>query len=142
MFKQIIVPLDASANSERALAYAEQLAKLTDAGLGLITTVIPIGPADAPEVAKLDDLARQRARLYLEKRAAAAREAGVSDVSFEVHTGDPADAIVQFAQARSADLIVMTTHGQGGDARYAFGSVALKVLSAAPCPIFLVRIEH
>ena len=86
-------------------------------------------------------MARHRAERYLEKRVDAVRAAGVAEVDAEVCFGNPADEILRFAKEQSADLIAMTTHGQGGDRRYPFGSVAMKLLSTAPCPIFLVRIE-
>jgi nucleotide-binding universal stress UspA family protein len=53
--------------------------------------------------------------------------------------GDTAEAIVEEAARRQADLIVMATHGYGGAWRWVLGSVADKVLQAAPAPLLLVR---
>jgi nucleotide-binding universal stress UspA family protein len=53
--------------------------------------------------------------------------------------GAPAQVILEEARARNVVLIGMTTHGRGGLARLAFGSVADEVLRNAPCPVLLIR---
>ena len=57
----------------------------------------------------------------------------------EVLIGWPVAAIVQDAASRAVDLIVMGTHGRGGLAHALLGSVAERVLRAAPCPVLTVR---
>ena len=57
----------------------------------------------------------------------------------EVARGQPADAIVRFAQERDIDLIVMGTHGRSGLQHVFLGSVAEKVVRQAPCPVLTVR---
>lgn len=57
----------------------------------------------------------------------------------EVTAGHPAETIVRVAQERSADLIVMGTHGRTGLQRALLGSVAEKVVRLAPCPVLTVR---
>jgi nucleotide-binding universal stress UspA family protein len=142
MFQNIVVPLDESAYSERALAHAEELSKLTGAAISLVTVCTHVGPAEVPEVKQLDDIAMRRAQLYLDKRAAAVRGDGVADVRTEARFGEPADVIATYARDEGADLIVMSTHGLGASRRYALGSVAMKVLTTAPCPVFMVRIRE
>jgi len=53
--------------------------------------------------------------------------------------GDPATAIVQIAQERQCDLIVIGTHGRTGVRRVLMGSVAEKVLREASCPVLTVK---
>jgi nucleotide-binding universal stress UspA family protein len=53
--------------------------------------------------------------------------------------GDPASEIVDYATKTNADLIVMSSHGRSGIGRWAFGSVADKVLRASPVPVMLIR---
>jgi nucleotide-binding universal stress UspA family protein len=60
-------------------------------------------------------------------------------VSSAVHFGRPADEIITFANDAQIDLIAMCTHGRSGLARWAYGSVADRVLHAAKCPVLLVR---
>lgn len=60
----------------------------------------------------------------------------------EVARGQPADAIIQFAQERDVDLIVMGTHGRSGLQHVLLGSVAEKVVRHAPCPVLTVRYKR
>ncbi|HAV10845.1 MAG TPA: hypothetical protein DCX22_04450 [Dehalococcoidia bacterium] len=60
-------------------------------------------------------------------------------VRSEVLTGNVADKIVDYANANSISVIVMSTHGRSGIGRWAFGSVTEKVLAAAKRPILLIR---
>ncbi len=62
-------------------------------------------------------------------------------VEYEVVPGGAAEVIVESAVGLQADLIAMTTHGEGGLGRLVFGSVAGAVLHRAPCPILLVRVS-
>jgi nucleotide-binding universal stress UspA family protein len=56
-----------------------------------------------------------------------------------VLAGHPAQGILHQADAVTADLIVMSTHGRGGLRRLWLGSVALKVVQSAQHPVLLVR---
>lgn len=51
----------------------------------------------------------------------------------------PAEDILDVACAENIDLIVMSSHGKGGLARWTFGSVAERVARYSPCPVLLVR---
>jgi nucleotide-binding universal stress UspA family protein len=53
--------------------------------------------------------------------------------------GNPYEEIIDLANARQADLIVMSTHGRTGPQRLLIGSVAEKVVRTAPCPVLTVR---
>jgi nucleotide-binding universal stress UspA family protein len=60
-------------------------------------------------------------------------------VSSEVRFGRPAEEIISFAKDMKIELIAMSTHGRSGLARWAYGSVADRVLHTAKCPVLLVR---
>lgn len=77
---------------------------------------------------------------YLQERAAEVRAAGVAGVTLAVRSGNPASVITDAARDAHAEVIVMSTEGLGSGGRYALGSVALRVLMTAPCPVFMVRI--
>jgi nucleotide-binding universal stress UspA family protein len=68
-------------------------------------------------------------------------KAGAADVETSVWYGKPAEAIVEAARFRQADLIVMSSHGRSGLGRLVLGSVAETVLRATRVPILLIRSE-
>jgi len=139
MFNRILVPLDQSLDSERSLGPATELAKASGGRIVLLTVVEPLAPSDEPDLVQIEERRRQRAALYLEKQAAAVEAEGVPDVRREARFGDPSSAILDVARAENADLIVMGSHGLGGAHRYPLGSVALRVLMAASCPVLTIR---
>jgi nucleotide-binding universal stress UspA family protein len=87
---------------------------------------------------QLADLLRQHAASYLAERA---KELGAAGISAETLLGDglPAEQIIEAAEHNAVRLIAMATHGYSGLRRWALGSVADKVVHAAPCPVFLAR---
>ncbi|MCX6006012.1 MAG: universal stress protein [Chloroflexi bacterium] len=57
----------------------------------------------------------------------------------EIPEGNPAEKLIGYANKSSVDLVVMSTHGRTGISKWAFGSIAEKVLKGANCPILLIR---
>ena len=142
MFQHILVPLDESKYAERALSLAADMAKQSGAQINLIT-VVPEHPNSSHELIRQIEAERpQRAEAYLEARAAELRSRGFEAVQAQVCYGEAADAITDAATQFGADLIAMSTHGLGNTGRYAMGSVALKVLMTAPCPVLMVRVQE
>lgn len=145
MYRRILVPLDGSALAEQALPYAEMLATLLGAPIHLLRVIDPMHlgtPLDA--LLSTDALTwsivveneRMAARDYLERIAQSLR-ARQQAATTEYRQGSAADELL--AAARTGDLLVMTTHGRGGAARWFLGSVAEAVARRATVPIFLVR---
>lgn len=142
MFNHLLVPLDGSAYGERALRYAEELAKVTGATVSLLTVVTPVAaPVTGTAIASATR-GGGRWDVYLDDVATSLREFGLLDVRTEVRTGEPAQVITSIARDDGVDLIVMSTEGLGASGLYALGSVALQVLMTAPCPVFMVRINR
>lgn len=140
--KRILVPLDFSANSQRALDYARGLAVQFGAALHMVHVCeIPtmMTPAlDAYAIAYSDW--SQRLGEEAEKQLLAVK-ASIGDVKVttEVLFGMPASAIVDSAESNAADLIVMGTHGHGAVMHVLMGNVAERVVRTAPCPVLTVR---
>lgn len=152
-YKKIILPLDGSDLAVQALSHAEELAHASGAKLVLLrviedeplfmTTVSVVGTNAATLAGgTLDDEAHRRAvdeaKNSLDRLAASLHHRKIDAVS-DIATGDAASQIVEYAAHNGADLIVMSTHGRSGLKRLAYGSVANKVLQAAPCPVLIVR---
>jgi len=140
--KRILVPLDFSVNSNRALDYALGVALKFDAALHLVHVCeVPsmmTASMDAYAVAYADwsRLLGEEAGKELVK--ATSRLDGVR-VTTEVLFGRAAGAIIEAAAANDADLIVMGTHGHGAVMHMLMGNVAERVVRGAPCPVLTVR---
>ncbi len=85
--------------------------------------------------------ASQDAQRYLDGVAARLEAQGIK-TSTTLQIGGVANAIIDFAEENSIDLIAMCTHGRTGLARWALGSVADRVLRAGRVPLFLVRAKR
>jgi nucleotide-binding universal stress UspA family protein len=143
--RRILVPLDGSELAERALPHAQALARDKGAEILLLQAIEPL--ADW-EVAALfaswespDAVYVHRqtaAERYLERVQQDLRVAGVPG-SILVDEGRAADLILDTVEAEDVDMVVMSTHGRSGLARWVYGSVADKVLHNAICPLLLIR---
>ena len=141
MFKHVLVPLDGSEYALRALASAEGLAKLSGARLTLLSVLLRPEDAGALHVGKLDERSHDQLQAELDALAEQVKaRSGLGDVDATVVFGQPAHEITEYANANDVDLITMSTHGLGATGHYAVGSVALKVLMTAHCPVYMVRI--
>lgn len=143
MYKRLLLALDGSPPSERAIPHALALAKAFSAELHVIRVVplaIPPGHTEGAPVAALSALATEadEASDYLNSVAAQLSAQGLT-VQTMVRSGDVADELLHQAAQSDADLIVMSTHGRSGVGRWVYGSVADRVLRQAEIPVLLVR---
>lgn len=153
MFTKILIPLDGSPLAERALAPAFALAREPNTEVLLFRVAYPEqiivpehGVTGARGVVWPDQAAlhsRREADAYLAGLQSAYASPGqlvwAKVVLADSATPDVAAHIVETARAERTDLIVMSSHGRSGMERWVFGSVAERVLSAAPCPVLAVR---
>jgi nucleotide-binding universal stress UspA family protein/mono/diheme cytochrome c family protein len=143
--KRILVPLDFSGNSRRALDYAAGLAMKFDAAVHLVHVCeLPtlMSPSlDAYAIAYSDWSQRLGDEAERELVTVAAALKGLR-VSTEVLFGNPAAAIIEAASIDNADLIVMGTHGHGAIMHVMMGKVAERVVRTAPCPVLTVRVPR
>ncbi len=142
MYSKILVPLDGSSLSEKALEHATELAHGADAEIILLEAVQD-SLAAVPE-ARYKVPVRQvyggaiRGMKYLEAVAERMRHQGWK-VRCDVLEGDPRDAILSFARREKVDLIVMSTHGREGLKRKVLGCLAEKLVFVANVPVMLVK---
>lgn len=130
----LLVPLDGSTLSKRALPYAIGLTKASGGTLLLLRVLIPRPPRGEPLVQESAAMAE------LDEIAGPLRAQGLS-VDAEVSStifGGVAEVIVDTAQRSGAELIVMSTHGRSGFGRWVYGSVAERVLRLSATPVLLV----
>jgi nucleotide-binding universal stress UspA family protein len=137
MFETILVPLDGSKLAEAVLSQVRKVLFRKDAEVILVRAVsVPSGTeGTTPEL--MESLQIQ-ATWYLEEQAQILHEQGVR-VRTILRVGDPARVILDAASRTEADLIAMTTHGRSGLRRWAFGSVAERVIRASKVPVLALR---
>jgi nucleotide-binding universal stress UspA family protein len=142
MFKKILVPLDGSKLAAKILPKVEELAKLVDAHVTLISVsseATDVAGMASPEIFK--EAARhgvKACQMYLEATAKELQGRGIK-VDSVCLEGVPARTIVKYAQENPVDLIVLATHGKG-EVAWVLGSTAEKVLSHATVPVLLWRV--
>jgi nucleotide-binding universal stress UspA family protein len=154
LFERVLVPLDGSRLSTKALKYAVELVKRFDSDIILLRVVTPTTPmpagdsagmesaaaaAMAMEAAELQDKTKaNRARQYLNAKNRQITAQGVK-CSTHIIVGTPARVINQVAKKEKAGLIVMTTHGRSGIKRAILGSVADQVIRESGLPVLAIR---
>ena len=141
--RNILVPIDFSAQAEEALDYAIVLAAKLDATVHLVN-VIGIPALGVPElgVALTSTVIEQvvmQNETALEKLAGSRRDRGAKIGETLLKTGDAREMIMHTAEELHADLIVMGTHGRRGLSRALLGSVAEWVVRTSPVPVLTVR---
>jgi nucleotide-binding universal stress UspA family protein len=139
--KTIVVPIDFSPESKKALRYASRLAAQTGAALRLVHVVEP-----APFLNDLANVALVRSDKEVAQEAAVKLQCLAHDeveeqtpVQAEVRVGKPHNEIVALAKVLCADLIVIATHGYSGLKHAVLGSTAERVVRHATCPVLVVR---
>jgi nucleotide-binding universal stress UspA family protein len=145
MFSSIVVGTDGSETAKEAVRQATSLAKDLGATLYLVSAYEPVPSGRLRQEAKEvpDDLAwmvnpREDVEATLSDAADEAKEAGV-DVTTFARQGDPADAILDVAEEKNSDLIVVGNKGMTGAKRFLLGSVPNKVSHHAPCSVLIIR---
>ncbi len=147
MFKHLLLPTDGSQMSSNAVHEAIQFAKSINASV----TGIYVMPqyqtftfqtemlSDTKEQFEKDSRAHADQFLsVIEKAAAAAAVACDTAVATSDH---PYEAIIQAAEERGCDLIVMASHGRKGLQGVLLGSETQKVLTHSPLPVLVYRLE-
>ncbi|MCO5106749.1 MAG: universal stress protein [Burkholderiaceae bacterium] len=148
MYDRILVPIDGSPTSERALAEAAGLARLCSATLRLLHVMDPlmhITGYERPEVfvREIEPALRKAAQDLLAKaRDTVADERVKAETALVDSVGQRvSDVILDQAAAWPADLIVIGTHGRRGVDRVLMGSDAEQVARRSPVPVLLVRLR-
>ncbi len=146
MFKHILMPTDGSEHSERAVERGIELAKLCGAKVTGIHVepdyqlmMGPEGLMPADLEAGMEEKERSRAEGFLAFVQRAADSAGVSCETVIAKGLQPYDAIVDAANERGCDLIVMTSRYRKGLASLIMGSEATRVLHRASIPVLTFR---
>jgi len=155
MYTKILVPLDGSKLAECVIEHVSSVAKGCQVqevilfhvmkSLPVLTRPSSMGSIDVshdtPGRSETDyryerEKMESEAREFLAEIAESLKKEGMT-VSIDVSRGDPAEEIMTYAKLKKADLIIMSTHGRSGVSRWAFGSVADRVVRHSVIPVLI-----
>jgi nucleotide-binding universal stress UspA family protein len=153
MYKKILVPLDGSGLAECVFEHVVEIAKGCEAAdIDLLYVVPPFNAPFDPYVLSSDSSAypagdirsfgaeryEKWGKEYLDGVAKSFAKQGLPARS-TVLRGVPADVIINYARDNAIDLVIMSTHGRSGPAKWTLGSVADRVLRQSIAPVMIVR---
>lgn len=144
MFQHILVPLDGSGRAESAIPVATCIARATGGTLLFVRVVMPPGDTPAHVIEpfvlpqEIPAIAYQTASGYLARIAQLPEVHGIA-VQTRVLMGMPAQQILSCIETQAIDLVVLSSRGETGLKRWAFGSVAHKVLRHSTAPVLILR---
>jgi nucleotide-binding universal stress UspA family protein len=160
MFAKILVPLDGSEHSLKALDYAIGVARKFSSVVHIVHIVHIVQAVSAATYdtafmmrglyTRASDMAgpsfmidlknhlEENGRRILATTETKTREAGIKAVTTLLY-GSPAEEIINFAEKEEVDLIVIGDRGLGSVTRFFLGSVSNKVSRHAPCPVLIVK---
>jgi nucleotide-binding universal stress UspA family protein len=147
MYHRILVPVDGSDLSERAMHASIDLAHQLGAAItGFVAEPMMPAPSGPRPRARFDDDAREHdamtsahAGQVLARFAAAAQAAGVPFDGYHDQVPRIDRAIIEAAESRGCDLIVMVTHGRGAFGEFLFGSQTKAVLAGSRLPLLVLH---
>lgn len=143
--KKILVPTDFSRKADKTLNYALMLAEQFKAEINLVHIVTDLNPyagdySLTPAMVKEYrtkslESAKEKISKVIEKKP----EAKNVKITTEVRLGNPSQEILNDAEKKKVDLIVIATRGKSAIIHQVMGSVAERILRGAKCPIVLLR---
>jgi nucleotide-binding universal stress UspA family protein len=145
MYKHVLIAVDGSELSDKALAQGLELAKALSAKVTLVHVTAPWASIAVGEVAVMfppeeyEANVKAAAARLLERLGKSASAAGVAFDTVAVSDASPHKAILATAQEKGCDLIVMGSHGRRGIAGLLLGSVTAKTLSHGHIPVLVYR---
>jgi nucleotide-binding universal stress UspA family protein len=150
MYANILLSTDGSDVAKKGVEHGIALAKPLKAKVTVITITEPL-PVDygsghasgwipsQEEFDRYDAACKERAGKVLDEAGAMAEQIGVSAELLHVSSAHPASAIIETAESRGCDLIVMASHGRRGLRKLWLGSQTSEVLADGSVPVLVVR---
>jgi len=154
MYQKIMVPLDGSQLAECVLPHVEAFIQGCQVQTVIFVRVVePASPRflGAPTATskvdygqvieytqRIEEDRKSSAVQYLQTVTGQLKQNGVK-FQQETLVGKVADCLVDFAETRAVDLILIATHGRSGVSRWVRGSVADRILRASGVPVLMVR---
>ena len=145
MYANILIPTDGSKLAGKAVQHGITLAGRIGAKITALTVLPPFHTfttdtqmiEDTP--AQYEARMKKHAELTLGAAAHAAQAAGVACETIQVEHEHPYQAIIDTADSKGCDLIVMASHGRRGISAIVLGSETVKVLTHCKIPVLVYR---
>lgn len=138
MFSRILVAVDGSIFSKKAFESSIFLSKKCNSKLDIVHVIPCEFGGDSATTSELIDELKTKGEVMLEECKSEAVKNHIS-VELRVESGDPAQVIIEITNNRNYDLIILGTRGKSMFQELLLGSVALKVMHHARCPVMVVR---
>jgi nucleotide-binding universal stress UspA family protein len=134
----ILVPLDGSGDSQKALLQACDLAKNYQANLILVYVVEKSHSLNLLDRKEYLEILRKFGNKVLIKGKQTAKNKGI-DVTITMKEGNISNEIVKLAKNKKCNLIIVGSKGLGATARFFLGSISNKLANNSPCSILIVK---
>jgi nucleotide-binding universal stress UspA family protein len=156
MYNKILIPLDGSKLAEAVLPFVNEIILGAKSSRKIEITLLQVVPSKRDFVPNVDgeslltvkvpysetelEKVKKPIITYLDKIGTTLKQGPFVTIRTLVKVSDdPAEQILNTSDELEADLIAISTHGRSGISRWAFGSVADKILRGGKIPVFMVR---
>lgn len=138
LYMTILVPLDGSKDSEKALSQACDLAKIYQSNLILVYVVDKSPSLNLLDRKEYLEILRKFGNKVLIKGKKTAKNKGL-DVTTIIKEGNISNEIVKLAKNKKCNLIIMGSKGLGATARFFLGSISNKLANNSPCSLLIIK---
>ncbi|QQK07282.1 universal stress protein [Miniphocaeibacter halophilus] len=143
MYKRILVPIDGSEHSLRALEVAKEIGEKFESEIYIYSVVQEISAIDPITTSYMITNRVPQGAVDVTKKILEDAKTKIENYKNEVHTdyeiGRPPELILRYADNKNVDLIVMSNRGLGAFSRTFLGSVSNKVLNSTDKSVLLVK---
>lgn len=142
--KKVLVAVDGSEHGWKATQIVRELGECKALDITVMHVVHdlsiyrPYGLGPSYE-RQLDDVTQNRAQQVIDHAKELFADYGAGIVDYVITTGEPANVLIEAAEAGGFDTIVMGSRGMGRMAKLLVGSVSSKVVAHAPCSVMVIR---
>ena len=138
LYMNILVPLDGSKDSEKALIHACELAKIYESNLILVYVVDKSPSLNLLDRREYLEILRKFGNKVLIKGKQVAKTKGL-DVTTIIKEGNITNEIVKLAKNKNCNLIIIGSKGLGATARFLLGSISSKLANNSPCSLLIIK---
>ena len=143
-YRRILVPVDGSGWAQRAIPHAIDIARSNGSELVLLHVFRPPAYEYADQITLMGqeeqvDQMRDQMKQYLTALANELHDEGVPVQTQMIEGAGVANLICEYIGSQGIDLVVMSTHGRTGLAKFLLGSIANQVMHCTDVPVLLVR---